>query len=72
MNLKAIREEMGLTGAEFARRIGASPGQLHDWENGRQLLTVKAAAKIEKALDRPGFAAEVARERLRRDLENAA
>lgn len=72
MILTAIREELGLSGAEFARRIGASPGQLHDWENGRQALTIEAAAKIERRLGRTGIVGAVADERARKALGEQA
>lgn len=72
MLLKEIREEMGLTGAEFARRIGASPGQLHDWENGRQLLTVEAAVRIEASLGRKDLVPAVVAERKAKALGERA
>jgi transcriptional regulator with XRE-family HTH domain len=57
--LTSIREQLNLTKSEFARRIGASPGQAHDWESGRTPLTVERAVKIEKALGITGLAEAV-------------
>lgn len=61
--LTAIRTEMGLKSAPFARLVGASPGQMHDWESGAQRLTLEAAAKIERALQRTGIVDAVVAER---------
>lgn len=61
--LTAIRQDMGLKSGTFAKRVGASPGQMYDWENGNQKLTLEAAAKIEKALGRGGIIEAVVAER---------
>lgn len=61
--LTAIREELGLKSSQFARLVGASPGQMHDWEGGVQRLTLEAAAKIEGVLDRRGLVEAVVEER---------
>lgn len=61
--LTSIREEMGLKSAQFARHVGASAGQMYDWENGNQRLTIEAAVKIERALGRAGIVDAVVSER---------
>jgi DNA-binding transcriptional regulator YiaG len=38
-NLKAIREELGLSQAEFADRVGYSAKAIQNFEHGRQLIT---------------------------------
>ena len=44
-----------MNGAAFARLVGASPGQLHDWETGKQPLTIRKAVQIERALEITGL-----------------
>lgn len=61
--LTSIREEMGLKSAQFAKLVKASPGQMYDWENGKQRLTLEAAAKIERMLGRAGVVEAVVSER---------
>lgn len=66
--LTTIREGLGLKSAQFAAYVGASPGQMHDWEGGRQSLTLEAAGKLERTLkekgvEEPGLIEAVVRER---------
>jgi transcriptional regulator with XRE-family HTH domain len=64
MTITELRESLGLNGVEFARLISASPGQLHDWESGRQTLTVEKADQIERLTGMSGLVDEVVRERI--------
>ena len=48
MNLEAIRKELDLTPAEFARRLGVSRGHGHDLLTGRRKLTMRTAAELQR------------------------
>lgn len=52
--LTTIREGLGLKSAQFADFVGASAGQMHDWESNRQPLTLEAAGKLERTLKERG------------------
>lgn len=54
---------MEMKPVDFARLIKASPGQLHDWENGRRKLTVEKAANIERITGKSGLVDSVVRQR---------
>jgi DNA-binding transcriptional regulator YiaG len=74
MTISEIRESMAMKGVDFARLIGASPGQLHDWESGRQILTVEKADEIERLTGKSGLVAEVVKSRIEaaRERQEAA
>lgn len=61
--LKAVREELGITLAEFSARTDVAIGSLSDWENGNRTMTVEGAAKIERALNRDGLVEAVVKQR---------
>lgn len=53
MLIKLIKEErvrQGLSLRELARKAGVSDSAIHNWEKGRNKLTVENADKILKAL----------------------
>ena len=55
-DVRAIREELGKTQAEFALMIGVSPATLRNWEQGRRtpdgpaLALLRVAARNPKAV----------------------
>ena len=60
IDVKAIRKQLRLTQAEFARRYGFSVGAVRDWEQGRRVpdqgvraflkVIAKAPAMVERVL----------------------
>lgn len=49
-NLRAIREEAGLSQSELARRIDATPGYVCDLERGRRSPNLGTLAPLAEAL----------------------
>jgi transcriptional regulator with XRE-family HTH domain len=49
-NMRAIREEMGLSQSELARRIGKTPGYICDTERGRRAPNLTTIAEIAEGL----------------------
>lgn len=49
-NLKLLREELGLSQSELARRIKAAPGYINDFEHGRRTPTLGTLAVLAEAL----------------------
>ena len=49
-NLKALREELGITQSELARRIGKMPGYICDIERGRRVPNLGTLASVADGL----------------------
>lgn len=48
MDIDAIRQQLGDTPAQFARRLGVSDGHVADLKSGRRKLSLKLALKLEQ------------------------
>jgi plasmid maintenance system antidote protein VapI len=59
MDVSALIDSVDMPLAELARRMGVSDGHVFDLKSGRRRLTVKMAAKLEAALERPGIVDDV-------------
>jgi plasmid maintenance system antidote protein VapI len=60
MDLNALQDELRLTTAELARRLGTSDGYLHDIKTGRRKLSLQMASKLEHLTGKPVVASVVA------------
>lgn len=49
-NMRAVREELGLSQSELARRIGKAPGYICDMERGRRAPNLTTLAEIADGL----------------------
>jgi len=49
-NMRAIREELGISQSELARRIGKTPGYICDVERGRRAPNITTLADIADGL----------------------
>jgi transcriptional regulator with XRE-family HTH domain len=49
-NMRAIREELGISQSELARRMGKTPGYVCDMERGRRAPNLSTLAKIANGL----------------------
>jgi len=49
-NMKALREELGISQSELARRIGKCPGYICDMERGRRAPNLATLAQISEGL----------------------
>lgn len=47
----ARRDELDISDAELARRIGVTRSQIHDWVHGEHEPTLSSLRRIAKALD---------------------
>lgn len=63
MDLKAIREKMNLTQAEFAARLGVSHGYVGHLETGHRRPSLKLAARIEQMSGARGLVDSVVAEK---------
>jgi transcriptional regulator with XRE-family HTH domain len=52
-NLKARRKKLGVTGAEIARRLGVSEGQVSRWENGKDSIPSHRLKAMTAAYEAP-------------------
>jgi transcriptional regulator with XRE-family HTH domain len=66
MNVEAIRQELNLKPAEFARALGVSKGYAGDLRSGRRPPSLAVTARLERLTRRPLLKAAV------KDLEAAA
>ena len=71
-SLREIRAERGESLSAFAARIGATAGQVHEWEAGNPHLTVERAARIERMLKVKGLVDSVVAARVQADRDKAA
>lgn len=49
MDIPQYLEKSGIHQAEFARRLGVSPGLVWQWLNGETKITAERAVQIEEA-----------------------
>lgn len=49
-NMRAIREELGISQSELARRMGKTPGYVCDMERGRRAPNLSTLAEIANGL----------------------
>jgi transcriptional regulator with XRE-family HTH domain len=49
-NMRAIREELGISQSELARRVGKCPGYICDVERGRRSVNLGTLASIADGL----------------------
>lgn len=49
-NMAAVREELGLSQSDLARRIGKTPGYICDIERGRRAINLTTLASIADGL----------------------
>jgi len=49
-NMQLLREELGISQSELARRIGRTPGYVCDMERGRRAPNLKTLALIAEGL----------------------
>ena len=49
-NMRALREDLGISQSELARRIGKTPGYICDMERGRRALNLSTLALIAEGL----------------------
>lgn len=52
VQVKAIREQLGLSQEDLARKIGVSFATLNRWENGKSNLSKLAMVQLEKFCSR--------------------
>jgi DNA-binding transcriptional regulator YiaG len=56
MNIKELREKMGITQEKMAAKLGVSLGSIRGWEYGNHTPSPMAQAKIDDLIDEIGFA----------------
>ena|SRR5436309_15593332 len=61
IDIKALRESLGLSQAEFARAYGISPRSLQDWEQGRRRPESAVRAYMAVIRNSPNEVAEALR-----------
>lgn len=49
--LKSLRNEHGMSQAEFARKIGVAQNTVSNWENGNRLIDTETIARIADLFD---------------------
>lgn len=64
-DVRRIREDHGLTQAEFAHLLGISVGTLRNWEQGRRVPRGAARVLLKVAAKHPEIVWEVARQEVR-------
>ncbi len=63
MDVTSLRKSLGLTQAEFAVRMGVSPGHVGDLERGHRRLSIPLAARLEELTGQQGLVAAVVAEK---------
>lgn len=63
MEIDTIREELSLTPAELARKLGVSDGHIADLKSGRRKLSIKLAARLEALSGRKDIVAAIVAEK---------
>jgi putative transcriptional regulator len=58
LDVRSIREKLGLTQADFADSLGVSVGSVQNWERGKRTPRGPARRLIELSRDRPGVVLE--------------
>ncbi len=58
LDVRSIREKLGLTQADFADSLGVSVGAVRSWEKGKRAPRGPARRLIELSRDRPGVVFE--------------
>lgn len=67
-NVKALREQLGITRAKFADAMGVSPALIQSWELGRRTPNEQSQIMLELLKQKPGMLEVMLR--ISADIEN--